>query len=82
MYMYMYMCISYMYIYTYMYMYMWQAIHLRDELAERMQEVEEELNMAISEIKKLNNANKQMSDVSHASSTYSNMILYITTRPT
>ena len=40
-----------------------QAIHQRDELAERVAEVEEELAMAIQEIKKLDNANKQMSDV-------------------
>ena len=40
-----------------------QALHLRDELAERAQELEEELTMAISEMKKLNNANKQMNDV-------------------
>ena len=40
-----------------------QAIHQRDELAERVGEVEEELTMAIQEIKKLDNANKQMSDV-------------------
>jgi hypothetical protein len=33
-------------------------------LAERVGEVEEELTMAIQEIKKLDNANKQMSDVS------------------
>ena len=41
-----------------------QAIHQRDELAERVGEVEEELTMAIQEIKKLDSANKQMSDVS------------------
>ena len=40
-----------------------QAIHQRDELAERLAEVEEELTMAIQEIKKLNTANKQMNDV-------------------
>ena len=40
-----------------------QAIHQRDELAERLAEVEEELTMAVQEIKKLDNANKQMGDV-------------------
>ena len=40
-----------------------QAIHQRDELAERVGEVEEELTMAIQEIKKLDNANKQINDV-------------------
>ena len=40
-----------------------QAIHQRDELAERVAEVEEELTMAIQEIKKLDAANKHLSDV-------------------
>ena len=35
-----------------------QAIHQCDELAERLAEVEEELTMAVQEIKKLDNANR------------------------
>ena len=40
-----------------------QAIYQHDELAERLAAVEEELTMAVHEIKKLDNANKQMGDV-------------------
>ena len=47
-----------MFIYTCTCMLPPQAIHQRDELAERLAEVEEELTMAVQEIKKLDNANR------------------------
>ncbi len=44
-----------------------QAIHTRDELAEKVQELEEELSMAIKELQSqqfgIKAANKQMSEV-------------------
>lgn len=35
-------------------------IHLRDELAEKVGELDEELTLALTEIKRLKNANKKM----------------------
>ena len=39
-------------------------MHIRDEMAEKVQELEEELTMALSELKKAKDANKLLSDVS------------------
>ena len=35
-------------------------MHLRDELTEKVEELDEELTMALTEIKRLKNANKKM----------------------
>lgn len=40
---------------------------MRDEMAEKVQELEEELTMALSELKKAKESNKMLSEVSKVS---------------
>ena len=40
-----------------------QAMHIQDEMAEKVQELEEELTMALCELKKAKDSNKLLSEV-------------------
>ena len=48
-------------------------MHIRDEMAEKVQELEEELSMALSELKKAKDNNKLMNEVSEEFSTFLSM---------
>ncbi len=39
-------------------------MHIRDEMAEKVQELEEELTMALSELKKAKDSNRLLNEVS------------------